>query len=297
MEDKESLFKDEFEDIVEDSGKTDIDDITDDTEEANAVVEKVEKNEKDDDNAPDDVVKNDEDKTPTETTSDPDTVGNTESETETSVERGGSNENEEVKTESTFFYMEDVTAVNHDNNEIIMNDTYLGDTEILTVKDDVTLEAVPLDRNTRDTVTLNNPTGVLKYLVLGQEPIDEYTRQLDYLDSEFNNIVNAIEQWLTSERLANYYELSENLILSIPPSSEFEGSPIHLPDAIALQYFQMIRTKVKVQYQQSILSSIVIDNDKLPNEILDVLTWVTYLLTSDVIDNYINALTRAENLQ
>lgn len=298
MEDKEPLFNDEFNDDVEDSSKTDIDDITDNTEEANAVIEKVEQNEKEKENALDDVVEDGESETDAESTDNKDDMGNVESDTEENTGRDSSDETpEEVKTESTFFYTEDTGIVDDIEHEVIVNDTYLGDTEILTIKDDVTLESVPLDRNTRDTVTLNNPTGVLQYLVLGQEPIEEYTRQLEYVDREFNNIVESIEQWFTAERLGRYFELSDSLIVSIPPSSEFEGSPVHLPDAVALQYFQMIRTKVKVQYQQSILSSIVIDTDKLPKEVVDVLTWITYLVTGDVIDGYISALTNVETPQ
>ena len=295
MEDKELLFNDEFNEVVEDNGKTDIDDITDNTEEANAIVEKVEQNEKEKEDAPDNVVKDDESEADAESTDNKDDMGNVESGTEENTGRDSSDEApEEVKTESTFFYTEDTGIVDDIEHEVIVNDTYLGDTEILTIKDDVTLESVPLDRNTRDTVTLNNPTGVLQYLVLGQEPIEEYTRQLEYVDREFNNVVESIEQWFTAERLGRYFELSDSLVVSIPPSSEFEGSPVHLPDAVALQYFQMIRTKVKVQYQQSILSSIVIDTDKLPKEVVDVLTWVTYLVTGDVIDHYISALTDVE---
>lgn len=295
MEDKEPLFNDEFNDVVEDSSKTDIDDITDNTEEANAVIEKVEQNEKEKEDAPDDVVEDDESETDAESTDNKDDMGNVESDTEENTGRDSSDEiPEEVKTESTFFYTEDTSIVDDIEHEVIVNDTYLGDTEILTIKDDVTLESVPLDRNTRDTVTLNNPTGVLQYLVLGQEPIEEYTRQLEYVDREFNNIVESIEQWFTAERLGRYFELSDSLVVPIPPSSEFEDGPVHLPDAVALQYFQMIRTKVKVQYQQSILSSIVIDTDKLPKEVVDVLTWITYLITGDVIDSYISSLTDVE---
>lgn len=292
----DSLLKDDFGYPVGDSHKTDIEDITDDTQEANEVVERVEENEKEKDveNASDDVVKDDEEKTRTET---PEADGESTGEDaggdgETDSTEGG----EEVKTESTFFYVEASDVVG-DVADMVVNDTYLGDTETLTIKETITIESVPLDRNTRDTVILNNPTAVFQYLVLGQEPIEEYTRQLDYIDREFNNIVESIEGWLTAQRLGRPYELHESLIITIPPTTKFEGAPIHLPDAVALQYFLMMRTKVKVQFTQSILSSMSVDNEQLPEEVKGLLSWLNYLLTNDVIDSYISALTNVETPQ
>ena len=291
----DSLLKDDFGYPVDDPNKTDIEDITDDPQEANAVVAQVKENEKEKDveNASDDVVKDDEEETPE---TDGELAGEDEGsdgETDTrEVTEGG----EEVKTESTFFYVEASDVVG-DVADMVVNDTYLGDTETLTIKETITIESVPLDRNTRDTVILNNPTAVFQYLVLGQEPIEEYTRQLDYIDREFNNIVESIEAWLTAQRLGRPYELHESLILTIPPTTKFEGAPIHLPDAVALQYFLMMRTKVKVQFTQSILSSMSVDNEQLPEEVKGLLSWLNYLLTDDVIDSYISALTNVETPQ
>lgn len=291
----DSLLKDDFGYPVDDPNKTDIEDITDDPQEANAVVAQVKENEKEKDveNASDDVVKDDEEETPE---TDGELAGEDEGndgETNTGeVTEGG----EEVKTESTFFYVEASDVVG-DVADMVVNDTYLGDTETLTIKETITIESVPLDRNTRDTVILNNPAAVFQYLVLGQEPIEEYTRQLDYIDREFNNIVESIEAWLTAQRLGRPYELHESLILTIPPTTKFEGAPIHLPDAVALQYFLMMRTKVKVQFTQSILSSMSVDNEQLPEEVKGLLSWLNYLLTDDVIDSYISALTNVETPQ
>lgn len=293
---KESLFEDDLVNPVEDPNKTDIEDITDDTQEAKEVVERVEENEKEkeNENASDDVVKDDEEEVHAET---PETDGESKGEDEggngeTTAGEGVEN-GEEVKTESTFFYVE-ASEMGDEIDEVTMNDTYLGDTETLTIKETITIESVPLDRNTQDTVILNNPTGVFQYLVLGQEPIEEYTRQLDYIDGEFNNIVESIEGWLTAQRLGRPYELHESLILTIPPSTKFEGAPIHLPDAVALQYFLMMRNKIKVQFMQSILSSMSVDNEQLPEEVKGLLAWINYLLTNDVIDSYITALTNVE---
>lgn len=293
---KESLFEDDLVNLVEDPNKTDIEDITDDTQEAKEVVERVEENEKEkeNENASDDVVKDDEEEVHAETPeTDGESAGEDEgSDGETPTGEGGEKD-EEVKTESTFFYVE-ASEMGGEIDEVAMNDTYLGDTETLTIKETITIESVPLDRNTQDTVILNNPTGVFQYLVLGQEPIEEYTRQLDYIDGEFNHIVESIEGWLTAQRLGRPYELHESLIITIPPSTKFEGAPIHLPDAVALQYFLMMRNKIKVQFMQSILSSMSIENEQLPEEVKDLLAWVNYLLTNDVIDSYISVLTNVE---
>lgn len=298
---KESLFKDDFSDLVDDANKTDIEDITDDTQEAKEVVERVEENEKEKEveNASDDVVKDDEEETVAETSeADGESKGEDEgSDGETDKgEKVTDSQEEEVKTESTFFYVE-ASEMGDEVSDVIMNDTYLGDTEIIVIKETITIESVPLDRNTHDTVILNNPTALFQYLVLGQEPIEEYTRQLDYIDSEFNNIVESIEGWLTAQRLGRPYELHESLILTIPPTTKFEGAPIHLPDAVALQYFLMMRNKIKVQFTQSILSSMSVDNEQLPEEVKGLLSWINYLLTNDVIDSYISALTNVETPQ
>ena len=296
---QDSLLKDDFGYPVDNHNKTDIEDITDDTQEANEVVERVEENEKEKEaeNASDDVVKDGESEVAAET---PEADGEPEGEDEGSDgETTGTEvveDGEEVKTESTFFYVEASEMVG-DVADVVMNDTYLGDTETITIKETITIESVPLDRNTRDTVILNNPAAVFRYLVLGQEPIEEYTRQLDYIDSEFNNIVESIEEWLTAQRLGRHYELHESIIITIPPTTKFEGAPIHLPDAVALQYFLMMRTKVKVQFTQSILSSMSVDNEQLPEEVKGLLSWLNYLLTDDVIDSYISALTNVETPQ
>lgn len=291
----DSLLKDDFGYPVDDPNKTDIEDITDDPQEANAVVAQVKENEKEKDveNASDDVVKDDEEETPE---TDGELAGEDEGNDGETDTGEVAEDGEEVKTESTFFYVEASDVVG-DVAGMVVNDTYLGDTETLTIKETITIESVPLDRNTRDTVILNNPDAVFQYLVLGQEPIEEYTRQLDYIDREFNNIVESIEAWLTAQRLGRPYELHESLILTIPPTTKFEGAPIHLPDSVALQYFLMMRTKVKVQFTQSILSSMSVDNEQLPEEVKGLLSWLNYLLTDDVIDSYISALTNVETPQ